>query len=70
MTDLQSLRPTLRRQIGWAEGMAAQHARIAARNPEGSPARIEALRRRAIALAAADTLRTAARRRSPTNPEN
>lgn len=51
-------RPTLSAQIGWAEGQAAQHARLAARNPADSPARRMALARKALAEAAARTLRT------------
>lgn len=50
-------RLTLRAQVGWAEGQARQHARIASRNPVASAARIRAEEQRRLAEAAAATLR-------------
>ena len=53
-------RLTLRAQIGWAEGQARQHARLASRNPAASAARARAEEQRRLAEAAARTLRAAA----------
>ncbi len=50
-------RLTLRAQIGWAEGMARQHARIASRNPAQTAARARAEEQRLLAEAAVASLR-------------
>lgn len=50
-------RLTLRAQIGWAEGMARQHARIASRNPAQTAARARAEEQHRLAEAAVATLR-------------
>ena len=61
-------RLTLSAQAAWAESMAGQHARLAARAPANSPGRTKALERERIARAAAENLRRLSRSRKPRNP--
>ena len=73
MTDTFTPAPATRRatvaaQAAWAEAMAGQHARIAARAPANSPVRTKALERERLARAAAANLRTLSRSRKPRNP--
>lgn len=73
MTDTLTPSPSDRRitlaaQAAWAEAMAGQHARLAARAPANSPIRAKALERERLARAAAENLRRLSRSRKPRNP--
>ncbi|MDP3405073.1 MAG: hypothetical protein Q8S03_10315 [Brevundimonas sp.] len=62
-------RPTLTSQAAWAQGQAAQHARIAARATPNSVTRKRALERAELARAAAESLSAMAAMRRALSPE-
>lgn len=66
--DPNARRLTLSAQIAWAEAMAGQQARLAARAPANSTVRRKALERERIARAAAANLSRLIRSRKPRNP--
>ncbi|ADK99411.1 hypothetical protein [Brevundimonas subvibrioides] len=60
---------TLKQQIAWAQGRAAQARRLASRAAPDSAARTRAAQEEAMAEAIAASLRTVARRRRLVRPD-